>query len=310
MPRTRCTSPNIPIWPDHRPCECGPVDALPGERRHRRCRPPRPVLLLLVVAVLRDGRARTRSGHRPAAADGDRRAASTPAARPATTSVMRWRRWWCSAPTPGSLGLVSGVGMHMTKHIAAVYSTDPGDGFSAQAARSTRAGQRADRRDVCRTGKHRHLFGGARSQTVPQWGLVVVDLPGGESRAYGRTEDPMPSPRLEARTRRRLGHPRTGWQRQPGQALRTRTRRRPPPSRTSCANGPELDRLRSTFVSGSCSPPGRRRGRRRRSRSNGSGRGRRPGEGCARGQADVHEITLGDSRSSPSIVMRPLPAVT
>ena len=32
----------------------------------------------------------------------------------------------------------------------------------------------------------------------PQWGLVVVDLPGGESRAYGRIEDPDALARLEA----------------------------------------------------------------------------------------------------------------
>ena len=33
---------------------------------------------------------------------------------------------------------------------------------------------------------------------APQWGLVVVDLPGGESRAYGRTEDPDALACLEA----------------------------------------------------------------------------------------------------------------
>ena len=36
---------------------------------------------------------------------------------------------------PGSLGLVSGVGMHMTKHVYAIYSTTPGSVSPPEATR-------------------------------------------------------------------------------------------------------------------------------------------------------------------------------
>jgi acetyl-CoA C-acetyltransferase len=99
---------------------------------------------------------------------------------------------------PGSLGLVSGVGMHMTKHIAAVYCTDPGGGFSAEAEApsepitvpivETHAGQAT-------IATYSVVHG---SDGQPLWGLVVVDLPDGVSRTYGRVEDPDALARLEA----------------------------------------------------------------------------------------------------------------
>ena len=99
---------------------------------------------------------------------------------------------------PGSLGLVSGVGMHMTKHNAAVYSTDPGGGFRPDVASppepvtvpivDTHAGP-----STIATYSVVHGRDGG-----PEWGLVVVDLPGGTSRAYGRVEDPDALAQLEA----------------------------------------------------------------------------------------------------------------
>jgi acetyl-CoA C-acetyltransferase len=96
---------------------------------------------------------------------------------------------------PGSLGLLSGVGMHMTKHGFAVYGGDPAtvapvevDGPAVQAA-------------LCEAHPPRAISESATGPATvaaysvvhgrdgdPAWGLAVVDLPDG-SRAYARTED-------------------------------------------------------------------------------------------------------------------------
>lgn len=88
---------------------------------------------------------------------------------------------------PGALGLVSGVGMHMTKHVYGVWSTEPGtyrpigpapepdavpviavaEGEAAVAAYSVVYGR----------------------DGAPEWTLLVCDLAGG-ARTYGRIEDP------------------------------------------------------------------------------------------------------------------------
>lgn len=93
---------------------------------------------------------------------------------------------------PGSHGLVTGVGMHMTKHVAAVYSTTPPSGSAAALipgpVRVPDAVPIVDR----------PAEDGAVDATVvaatvvhdregPAWGLAVCDVPRG--RAYARIED-------------------------------------------------------------------------------------------------------------------------
>ena len=93
----------------------------------------------------------------------------------------------------GSLGLVSGVGMHMTKHAFDVYSTTPpasiewvrtatGSKASTPPPRAIENSHSGDATVAAYTVVH------ARSGE-PEWGLVVCDVPGG-ARAYGRVEDP------------------------------------------------------------------------------------------------------------------------
>lgn len=100
---------------------------------------------------------------------------------------------------PGSLGLVSGVGMHMTKHIAAVYSTDPGETtFRTSTAEHPPAGpvRIVDSYEGAATVATYSVVHGRDGK--PQWGLVVADLPGGAGRAYGRVEDVDSLERMEA----------------------------------------------------------------------------------------------------------------
>jgi acetyl-CoA C-acetyltransferase len=98
---------------------------------------------------------------------------------------------------PGSLGLVSGVGMHMTKHVYGVYGTDPpagggatppDDGVQARldaAHPATPIVAVHDGPGRVATYTVAHGKGGAA-----EWGLVLVDVPDGSGRAYGRVEDP------------------------------------------------------------------------------------------------------------------------
>ena len=92
---------------------------------------------------------------------------------------------------PGALGMVSGVGMHMTKHAFDVYSTTPptdlgwtrdGAGSRSPASRPIEASAGGDATVAAYTVVH------ARSGE-PEWGLVICDLPGG-ARAYARVEEP------------------------------------------------------------------------------------------------------------------------
>jgi acetyl-CoA C-acetyltransferase len=91
--------------------------------------------------------------------------------------------------------------MHMTKHIAAVYSTDPGRSVPWLATDGPRAPEAVT---VPIVETHAGPATIATYSVVhgrdgtPQWGLVVVDLPGGASRTYGRVEDPDALARLEA----------------------------------------------------------------------------------------------------------------
>ncbi len=99
---------------------------------------------------------------------------------------------------PGSFGLVSGVGMHMTKHNAVVYSTEPGPSLPAPVPAQPDGWPEPARMPITDS-----WVGPATVATYsvvhgrdgePEWGLVVVDLPagaGGEpgGRGYGRVDD-------------------------------------------------------------------------------------------------------------------------
>jgi acetyl-CoA C-acetyltransferase len=99
---------------------------------------------------------------------------------------------------PGAVGMVSGVGMHMTKHVFGLYSTAPPPGGCLQPSRPAPAPATVAITDA--------FTGDAvvASYTVahgrhggPEWGLVVADLPDG-SRAYGRVEEAELMDALEA----------------------------------------------------------------------------------------------------------------
>ncbi len=102
---------------------------------------------------------------------------------------------------PGSVGLVSGVGMHMTKHAFGVYSTAPG----AVAPPATELPQAATG-EVTRTIVESHE--GAATVAAysvvhdrdgePEWGLLVCDLPGGE-RCYAKVLEPTALAEAERR---------------------------------------------------------------------------------------------------------------
>ncbi len=93
----------------------------------------------------------------------------------------------------GSVGVVSGVGMHMTKHCYGVYSTSPGD-IDLPAEANVQAAVDASAPPVPITDTY---SGSARVATYtvahardgsPEWGLVIGDLADG-SRVYGKVED-------------------------------------------------------------------------------------------------------------------------
>jgi acetyl-CoA C-acetyltransferase len=93
---------------------------------------------------------------------------------------------------PGSLGMVSGVGMHMTKHVYGVYSTEPG---AVAPPRQAEVQEKLDAR-----GHVGIVAAHAGDATVaaysiahgrdgsPEWGVAVCDVPGG--RCYARLDDP------------------------------------------------------------------------------------------------------------------------
>jgi len=88
---------------------------------------------------------------------------------------------------PGSLGLVSGVGMHMTKHVFGLYSTSPGAiGPPSPPAYDATPLVIADRWEGPATVAS-YTVAHARDGS-PEWGLAICDLPDGR-RAYGRIED-------------------------------------------------------------------------------------------------------------------------
>ncbi|MBA3303676.1 MAG: acetyl-CoA synthetase, partial [Acidimicrobiia bacterium] len=92
---------------------------------------------------------------------------------------------------PGSLGLVSGVGMHMTKHAYALYGTEPGPvcppdpevqaRLDALPTRSIRDEAKGPATMAAYSVVHARDGG-------PEWGLAVCDLPSGD-RCYAKVLD-------------------------------------------------------------------------------------------------------------------------
>jgi acetyl-CoA C-acetyltransferase len=87
---------------------------------------------------------------------------------------------------PGSVGLVSGVGMHMTKHAFGVYSTEPGPVGPPPPVAEPVAARIVDTFDGEATVAAYSVVHGRDGG--PEWGVVVCDVPGG--RCYGRIDDP------------------------------------------------------------------------------------------------------------------------
>jgi acetyl-CoA C-acetyltransferase len=88
---------------------------------------------------------------------------------------------------PGALGLVTGVGMHMTKHSAVVYSTTP-DAIVPTGAAAPEAAT-VDIVDAhhgtARVAAYSVVHG---RSGAPEWGLLVCDVAAG-ARCYARTDD-------------------------------------------------------------------------------------------------------------------------
>ena len=92
---------------------------------------------------------------------------------------------------PGSYGLVSGVGMHMTKHVFGIYSTEPGS-----VAPPAQADVQSQLDAVASTPIVERHEGDATVAAYsvvhgrdgdPEWAILVCDVPGG--RAYARLTD-------------------------------------------------------------------------------------------------------------------------
>ena len=96
---------------------------------------------------------------------------------------------------PGSVGMVSGVGMHMTKHVFGVYSTTPGEWATPSPVPEPTRREITDHHDGPATIATYSVVHARTGE--PEWGLAVVDLPDGR-RAYARTTDPDLLAALEA----------------------------------------------------------------------------------------------------------------
>lgn len=95
---------------------------------------------------------------------------------------------------PGSLGLVSGVGMHMTKHVYAAYSTEPGplrppDEAAVQARVRSEHPPKAIVEEATGPARVATYTVAHGRDGSPAWGLAVVDSASG-ARAYARIVDP------------------------------------------------------------------------------------------------------------------------
>jgi acetyl-CoA C-acetyltransferase len=87
---------------------------------------------------------------------------------------------------PGALGLVSGVGMHMTKHVFGCYSTTPGPLLPPDAVATSPATEVVPSYEGEATVASYSVVHGREGG--PEWALLVCDLPGGR-RTYARRDD-------------------------------------------------------------------------------------------------------------------------
>ena len=91
---------------------------------------------------------------------------------------------------PGAIGLVSGVGMHMTKHVFGVYSTTPGEVSPPTAPRTAATRPIRDTYAGPATVAAYTVAHGRGGEA--ERGLAVCDLPGAAGeRAYARIDDPV-----------------------------------------------------------------------------------------------------------------------
>ena len=93
---------------------------------------------------------------------------------------------------PASYGMVSGVGMHMTKHVYGVYSTTPGPvGPPEQAAvqRALDEGGHVPIVDEHAGPATVVAYSVVHGREGPEWGVAVCDVPGG-GRCYAKLDDP------------------------------------------------------------------------------------------------------------------------
>jgi acetyl-CoA C-acetyltransferase len=90
---------------------------------------------------------------------------------------------------PGSLGMVSGVGMHMTKHVFGVYSTTPGEvTIPAQVAPEPARPIRDVYAGPATIAAYTVVHGRGGDA---EWGVAVCDVPDGSAaRTYARMDDP------------------------------------------------------------------------------------------------------------------------
>jgi acetyl-CoA C-acetyltransferase len=99
---------------------------------------------------------------------------------------------------PGAVGMVSGVGMHMTKHAFGLYSTSPPPGGCVTPPGPVPEPHTVPIADVFTGDATVATYTVAHGRHGgPEWGLVLADLPDG-SRAYGRVEEPDLLTALEA----------------------------------------------------------------------------------------------------------------
>jgi acetyl-CoA C-acetyltransferase len=93
---------------------------------------------------------------------------------------------------PGSIGLVSGVGMHMTKHVYALYSTTPGRVSPPDATEVQRrldAEPQPAIRETCSGPATIAAYSVVHGRDgAPEWALAVCDIDGGD-RCYARIVD-------------------------------------------------------------------------------------------------------------------------
>jgi acetyl-CoA C-acetyltransferase len=90
---------------------------------------------------------------------------------------------------PGSLGLVTGVGMHMTHHGAALWSTRPGDlVLPAEPGPLPQTTVVHGAEGPARVVTYSTVY----DRTGPEWTALICDLPDG-TRCYARLEDPPPA---------------------------------------------------------------------------------------------------------------------